>query len=816
MVTGGSMKRMQLLLLVGGSLLIAACSSTAGGGVVEVKKQPATAAAADGVPAVVAVRAEGGETPKILLATEGKPGYASYSPQPDVFVVDFQRAVKGSELQIPTDLPAPLASISTEEAMELGVRLTRVTLRFAKPVTVAANALDGMIEVTYQPRAESEAVAETVEEVPLAPEPQVSETTIVAQQPPPLPEPDLTGLPAAKSLRTINTSGSGTELQIALGADGVVDYKTFKLSNPLRLVVDLEGVSNKVKQQTVELGDPLVKRVRVSLFKSTPKPVTRVVLDMDELVDYRVVKQADGLRIVFGEAADTPLALASSDVRPAEPAYVAAAVRRQETFVAHSATTDAVPAIDPMPQDVVPPAQTTTITTTTTTTPRTVPTTVPENVFTEVPQTAADRQQLGGGTTSVAPGGSRTLTAGERTYDGDPISLELNDADIRDVLRTFAQLTGLNIAIDPQVSGRVTVNFQNIPWDQAFEIILKQNGLGFVQEGNVIRVGTIDRLAQEQEQIRRLQEQERLNVETETVIKHLSYAKAADAATFLTAMASPRGKIVVDTRTNQLVITDIPSYVRTMLSLIETIDIPTPQVVIEARIVETTKNFSRQLGVQWGFEGALDPALGSGTGLVFPNTVGVVGGPFNFGAGNPVLTLSLGNVLGTFNLDVVLTAAESEGLARIVSAPKVTTQDNQEAMIKSGVQIPVQTRVNFTTTVTYIDATLTLTVTPQVTAQDTVIMDIIVQKTEPLLGLEVIGGQNSPLSTRSAQTKLMVRDGGTTVIGGIYQATENRAQSRLPFVHSIPVLGNLFKSRTINSRHDELLIFITPRIVRNS
>lgn len=818
MVTGGSMKRMQLLLLAGGSLLVAACSSTPVKATKPETQSAATAPAAlSGTPALTAVRSEGGATPQIVLAMAGKPGYASYSPQPDVFVVDLQRAVKASDLQIPSDLPAPLASISAEEAMELGIRLTRVTMRFSEPVKVSATERgDGGLAVAFSSR--GEAVVASAE--PVVSEPEVIAESIVPSQPASLPEPaaiamiedaDLTGAPAATALRTVSTSGSGSELQIALGADGVVDYKVFKLSNPLRLVIDMAGVQNKVRQQSLDLGDPLVKRVRVATFKSAPSPVTRVVLDMDELVDHRVVRQRDGLKIVFGAAADLPLTAAQ--VRPTtvaepkrepvqEPARVAVVEPRRETFVANSAAADAPPAmVAAIPQEVRPPAASPT---------RTV---AAENVFTDVPQVITNRPATVSG---AAPGTSRTLTPGERTYDGDPISLELNDAEIRDVLRTFAQLTGLNIAIDPQVTGRVTVNFQNIPWDQAFEIILKQNGLGFVQEGNVLRVGTLDRLTQEQDQIRTLAERERLNVELETVIKHLSYAKAADVSTLLREMASPRGKIIVDSRTNQLVITEIPTYLRTMLGLIETIDIPTPQVVIEARIVETTKNFSRQLGVQWGFEGSLDPALGSGTGLNFPNRVGVTGGPFNFGAGNPVLTLSFGNVLGTFDLDIVLTAAEAEGLARIVSAPKVTTQDNQLAEIQSGVQIPIQTRVNFTTTVTYIDATLRLTVTPQVTAEDTVIMDIQVQKTEPVLGLAVVGGTNSPLTTRRAQTKLMVRDGGTTVIGGIYQATENRAQTRLPIVHQIPVLGNLFKSRTIDSRHDELLIFITPRIVRNS
>jgi type IV pilus assembly protein PilQ len=201
---------------------------------------------------------------------------------------------------------------------------------------------------------------------------------------------------------------------------------------------------------------------------------------------------------------------------------------------------------------------------------------------------------------------------------------------------------------------------------------------------------------------------------------------------------------------------------------------------------------------------------------VFPNVAQVDGGPFSFGKGNPVLSMAFSDVLGAFDLDIALTAAESEGLARIVSAPRIVTQDNEPASIQSGVQIPIQTRVNFTTTVQYIDATLQLQVTPQITANDTVIMDIQVQKVEPALGLAVAGGQNVPLLTRRAQTRLMVRDGGTTVIGGIYQATENSAQDRVPFLHKIPVIGLLFKNKDISSRHDELLIFITPKIVRGS
>ena len=224
--------------------------------------------------------------------------------------------------------------------------------------------------------------------------------------------------------------------------------------------------------------------------------------------------------------------------------------------------------------------------------------------------------------------------------------------------------------------------------------------------------------------------------------------------------------------------------------------------------------FIQQYGFNWGFSGTMDPSLGTGTGLVFPNRIDTVGGPFNFGAGIPVLSFSLQNVLGTFTLDLALLAAENEGLVRVISAPRVMTQDNTSAEIQSGFQIPYQTRINFTTTVQYVDATLRLSVTPQITEAGTVIMDIQVQKNEPATGLNIEGGAGTPLSTRRAQTKLMVRDGGTSVIAGIYQVKENNSQTRMPFLHQIPILGALFRTQNINSRHDELLIFITPRIVR--
>jgi type IV pilus assembly protein PilQ len=429
-----------------------------------------------------------------------------------------------------------------------------------------------------------------------------------------------------------------------------------------------------------------------------------------------------------------------------------------------------------------------------------------DDVFANPPQPTTQPQNLSG---------PRTLSGGPRQFNGEPLSLNLKEADIKDVIRTFAELTGLNIAVDPGVTGSVTVDFVDVPWDQALDLILRQNNLTYVLEGNVMRIGTIDRLAQEVQASRRLAEEERLNVPLTTLSFKLSYARSTDVATLLRDIASPRARIIVDPRTNQLVISEVPVYLQTMQNLIATVDIPTRQVMIEARIVESTRSFAQEWGVNWDFGGALDPVLGTGTGLVFPNRVGFTGGPFIFGGdAADILGLHFLDVLGVFDLDVTLRAAETAGYVKVVSAPRVTTQDNTPAEIQSGFQIPYQTRINFTTTVTYLDATLRLSVTPQITEAGTVIMDVALQKNEPAEGLAFEGAAGTPLTTRQARTRLMVRDGGTAVIAGIYTTRDNRGQQRVPILHNIPIIGELFKTHNISTQHDELLIFITPRIVR--
>jgi type IV pilus assembly protein PilQ len=822
------MSRGNRILLVTTMLMLAANALPAG--LFSRKAKPAAVAPAAAALTLSAVDIDG---TSVILRTSGTPAYTSYSPSPDVFVVDLTGTSRPADVAIPASLPPAVASIAAEEVVEMGSRLTRVTFRLTERLSLQASATENAVVVMFpaseiaaaapltvpeaQPEAAPAAIIETPEPVAVAEAP-VSSELLPAAEPVPANK--------AKAVKRVTTNGEGDALEIQIAGDGAMEHKAFKLDNPARLVIDIPA-KNSVAKPTMEVAGELVKRVRVAQFKGGAEPVTRVVVDMSRKSEYAVTQSGANLLVTFGGAvarrspARVEIVPAMASGAPATPPAMVEVAQR-ETQNESPKPASSVADIQPIAEEATwklpaapkgarqvinaPLDQTPPDTTRRATTPppsQNLSTPRSENVFDDAAQ----------GTVTTASG--RTLSGNQRVFTGDPLSLNLKDADIKDVLRTFAQLTGLNVAVDPGVTGSVTVDFVDVPWDQALDIILRQNGLTFVLEGNVMRVGTVDRIAAETASSRRLAEEERLNVPLTTIGFKLSYARANEVSNLLKDIASPRARIIVDARTNQLIISEIPGYMQTMRNLIETVDIPNRQVSIEARIVETTKTFTLAYGFSWGFGGVLDPALGTGTGLIFPNRIGFTGGPFDFsGDANPVLGISLRDVLGTFDLDLTLSAAETENLVRVISAPKVTTQDNTPAEIQSGVQIPYQTRVNFTTTVSYIDATLRLSVTPQITEAGTIIMDIAVQKTTP--GEPIPDAAGTPLNTRQARTRVMVRDGGTAVIGGIYQASESSGTGRVPVLHQIPILGALFRSNSSRTQHDELLIFITPRIVRAS
>jgi type IV pilus assembly protein PilQ len=438
----------------------------------------------------------------------------------------------------------------------------------------------------------------------------------------------------------------------------------------------------------------------------------------------------------------------------------------------------------------------------------------------------------------VQPGASTPIGSpqGEKVYIGHPVTLDFQNVDLRSVLRVFVDISGLNIVIDPAVQGTVDIVLRDVPWDQALDIILRTNKLGYTVDGTVVRIAPLSVLAEEEAQRRKLAEEQALSGDLHVQTRTLSYARAAQLAQLITRTAlSPRGQIQVDERTNTLIITDLPDRLDTAAKLIDTLDRPEPQVEVEARIVQTTREFARSVGVQWGLTGRVSQELGNTTPLVFPNRgslggrTGVDQGPqdpralpseqsgtaVNLPATNATsaIGLALGAVNGSFNLDVALSALERTGKGRVLSSPRLSTQNNVTAEVTQGIQIPIQTVANNTVVVSFKDAALTLKVTPQITSANTVIMQITLENASPDFSREVNG--IPPIDTQRANTQVQVNDGATTVIGGIFVSREQSSTDRTPVLHRIPLLGWLFKRDSIQDESRELLIFISPRIIRN-
>jgi type IV pilus assembly protein PilQ len=344
-----------------------------------------------------------------------------------------------------------------------------------------------------------------------------------------------------------------------------------------------------------------------------------------------------------------------------------------------------------------------------------------------------------------------------------------------------------------------------VPWDQALDIILRANKLGYSIDGTIVRVAPLSVLSVEEKQRLDLMEAQALAGELKVLTRTLSYAKAEDLTKLLEAtVLSKRGTIQKDPRTNTVIINDLPDRLARAGDLITILDVAQPQVEIEARIVETTRSFARQLGVQWSFNGTIrtnDPVSSA-----------TLGAATNLAIRPAATTLALGLLGRDLNLDVALTALEQQGQGRILSTPRVSTQNNVEAEITQGIQIPIQTVANNTVTVTFKDAALTLKVTPQITAANTVIMQIAVENASPDFSRQV--NNIPPIDTQRANTRVQVSNGETTVIGGIYKSRETTNQDRTPGLHRVPLLGWLFKRDSVSDENRELLIFITPKIAR--
>jgi type IV pilus assembly protein PilQ len=426
----------------------------------------------------------------------------------------------------------------------------------------------------------------------------------------------------------------------------------------------------------------------------------------------------------------------------------------------------------------------------------------------------------------LAASQSSAAPSAQKRYTGEPNDYDFGGADLRTVLRSFAELHNLNLVIDGAIKGTVDIKLTAVPWDQALEIILKASNLGYQIDGTVVRIAPLSVLTSEEQDRKKLADAQALAGTPEVRTYALSYSKAAELEPLLKQAAlSSRGQIQKDERTNTLVISDLPAYLTKAESLIATLDREEPQVEIEAQIVQANRSEARALGIQWGFGGRMAQDLGNTTGAAFPNSIGVGGKTSNTPtppAGTVVnmpvtgatagMGLSLGAITGAFSLDATLSALETRGKVHILSKPRVTTQNNHEAEMTQGFEIPIQVVSNNTVTVQYKDAALKLTVTPQITS-NTVTMKILLENGTPDFTKAVNG--NPSINTQRAYTQVKVADGVTTVIGGIISKNETNNSDRTPGLSSIPLLGWLFRRDTSTTDSQELLIFITPRILRS-
>ncbi|OGW46993.1 MAG: hypothetical protein A2078_10210 [Nitrospirae bacterium GWC2_57_9] len=416
-------------------------------------------------------------------------------------------------------------------------------------------------------------------------------------------------------------------------------------------------------------------------------------------------------------------------------------------------------------------------------------------------------------------------------YSGRRISLDLQDADLINILRLFADVANLNMIVSPEVKGKVTVRMVNIPWDQAMDIILKMNGLGYAIDDNIIRIASAAALTKEAEEESRAKEAKKKAEDLTTRIVSINYTTAKAIESTLKKSLSARGETVVDERTNTIIVKDIARNVEEILTLVRLLDKPIPQIMIEARIVEASANFNRSIGVQWGGQYNANAAHGNSTGLTFPNSVGVTGGgmmgPTASGAGNYIvnmpaatgsgsgasLGISLGSLSKAINLDLVLSALESTGEGKVISTPRVSALDNKEAKIEQGISIPFSTTSSSGTQVQFIDAKLSLVVTPHATPDNKVFLKIQATKNAPDTSLLGASGQPS-IRKNEATTEILLGDGETAVIGGILIIDRGETINKVPFFADIPLIGWLFKKKTVREDKRELLIFITPRIVK--
>lgn len=643
-------------------------------------------------------------------------------------------------------------------------------------------------------------------------------------------------IPASTLQGVALESGNGTVLNLSI-PHFAGQPRLQVLNHPNRVVLDLPGVlrgTQVTKKDISAFCQGVIQKSRIAQFTMDPLPITRIVLEVTGGTQVAVSTHEGGVRVSLEPGTGAIQArmvpgqpLFAPKTTPIETEVVLAKAEPGVVEPQKSRSGEPLQALPTlgMPFQALPRLAVSAL----------LPTTpgVAQDKAAAPQQAPTVREESRSG---------RTLGDMQTRYTGSKMSIDVKSTDIRDFLLIIAEHAKLNLVADQDVQGNFGFRFVDTPWDQVLDVITKHAGLGKEISNGVIRIAKVEKLQKEEEDRKRLDDAKALAGDVQTISRPLSFAKVADAKAILEKVITKRGSIITDDRTNTLIITDLPRNIYLVDDLIAQLDVQIQQVQIEARVIEASKDFEQSFGVKWPTSNSGDAKLTVGGKDAPWGTIGGTGpswnssGGFNRTASNQAATTawSFGKpgvtdltapagefwvsfLSNRFSVNVILQALEKEGKVKIVSNPKIVTQNNKKARILAGEKIPYPTQqggaAGGAITVAFIEANLELNVTPQITNDGTIIMDIQVEKSEADFSRTV---QGSPTILRKAiETQVLVKDGGTAVLGGVYTTKTNSGVTGVPFLSKIPVLGMLFRSKVEKESNAELLVFITPRILKS-
>ena len=598
----------------------------------------------------------------------------------------------------------------------------------------------------------------------------------------------------AKTLTAVDIQRGVDDIRVVISGDGELAHEVTRL-DARRLMIDIPHVASSVYKPVIPVNHEILKQVRLGYHADR----VRVVLDLSATATYSVEPQGTNLIVTLREGAGIDVA-ASTGSNPRGTI---------ETTQPENST---------MPQVWVD------------ATPRTAQRAM-ATVRRSSPKFHVQNVQMTSGTDSTDRSEKTTpkddLVVGETHYIGRRISLDFQQADISNVLRLIAEVSGFNMVVGEGVKSKVTMKLVSVPWDQALDMILKMNGLGKIRQGNILWIDSLANIAKQQNEEAMVKD---AKVKAEELVDRVFYIRNLQAQELMTSLRqylSPRGLMQMSLGSNALIVRDTESKIGVMKQLVDGLDLEVPQVQIEARIVQADTTYSRSLGVQWGIQNLNDivgggvanfrtgntGAFGAQTSNFLVNLPATVGGLVS----TPGVGFTIGKADGAL-LDMRLSAGELLGLSKVIAAPKVTTLDKREAKISQGESIPFQTTSLQGTQTTFVDANLELNVTPQITSRDPKeVGKQIMMKVRATRN--AVGARSNPagpsIDRREANTQVLIRDGETMVIGGVFIDTQSNSVSGIPYLSRVPVLGWLFKQKTEAVAKQELLIFLTPTIVKS-